>query len=139
MTTEKVAHILARLDRKTADRLLAHLERHESGLGKAVRDEMLLFEDLEKLDDRGLQTLLRETPAETLATALRGAEESFIHRCGRNLSRHGAATLQETLTLSAPIARQRVESARRMMLATARELEARGRLLIPSAKDPVIY
>ncbi|MBF0613822.1 MAG: hypothetical protein G8237_06910 [Magnetococcales bacterium] len=139
MTTQKVAQILSRLERRTADRLLAHLEQAESGLGEAVRSAMLLFEDLEKLDNRGLQTLLRETPFGLLTTALRDAPESLVQRVYNNLSQNRAEELRAALTLSGPVARHQVESARKEMIALARTLEARGRLLIPTPATPVIY
>lgn len=139
MTSQKVAQILSRLDRKTADRLLAHLEKHESALAREVREEMVLFEDLEKLDDRGMQTLLRELAPDLLATALRGAPKSMVKQCASNLSRTRAMALLETLALSEPIPEQQVEAARKEMIATARDLESRGQLIIPSPAKPVIY
>ncbi|MBF0272378.1 MAG: hypothetical protein HQL98_09980 [Magnetococcales bacterium] len=139
MSCEKVAQILARLDRTTADRLLSHLEKHESALARAVRDHLVVFEDLEKLDDRGLQTLLREIAPEELATALRGMRESLVKRFANQLSRHGAEVLREALTFSSPPSRHQVETARKGIITLARALEADGRLVLPSRADPLLY
>ncbi|MBF0627414.1 MAG: hypothetical protein HQL91_04255 [Magnetococcales bacterium] len=138
MTCEKVAQILARLDQTTSDRLLAHLEKKESALARAVRNEMVRFEDLGRLDDRGLQTLLRATPEEELSTALHGAPEPLINRFANNLSNHGAEALREALAFSGPVTRHQVDTARRNMIATARDLEARGRLMLPG-QAAVLY
>ncbi|MBF0340936.1 MAG: hypothetical protein HQL95_08245 [Magnetococcales bacterium] len=139
MSTAHVARILQRLDRKTTDRLLAHLEQASAELARAVRDDMVLFEDLTGMDDRGMQILLREVPAELLAVALRGADEKMVRCFSRNLSRQGAAELQESRLMGASLPVKQVESARRSILETARDLDARGLLILPSRAEPLLY
>ncbi|MEO5345363.1 MAG: hypothetical protein H7834_03165 [Magnetococcus sp. YQC-9] len=138
MSHEQVARILSRLDRRTTDRILAHLEEQESTLAHRIRDNMVLFEDLGKLDKRGLQTLLQEVTDETLAVALRGELPELVARFKGNLSHRRAEELHEALMLAPPQPRPRVEQARREILETARQLQARGLLILPSRSEPMI-
>ncbi|MBF0427880.1 MAG: hypothetical protein HQL94_03085 [Magnetococcales bacterium] len=131
MSTEMVAQILSRLERRTADRLLAHLNKHQSELARAVRDKMVLFEDLYRLDDRGLQALLRELPTEILIIALQGASMAMVTRCCQNLSQQAGEDLRSNLIMTVH-PNHKVESARKVMLDVARTLDHQGILILPS-------
>ncbi|MBF0164547.1 MAG: hypothetical protein HQM01_08645 [Magnetococcales bacterium] len=138
MSHAHVARILSCLDRRTADRLLGFLESRESELAQTIREGMVLFEDLATLDQRGLETLLHEVTDESLAMALRGADAALVERFRGSVSRSRAEVLRETLAFDPPVPRARVERARREILETARLLQTRGRLMLPSRGEPMI-
>ncbi len=72
-----VANILNQMDRKLESELLGKIEEEDAGLAERIRQLMFTFEDLMKIDDRGMQTLLKEITSEDVALALKGASDEY--------------------------------------------------------------
>jgi flagellar motor switch protein FliG len=63
--------------------ILDNVREYDPDLAQKILDEMFVFENLMDLDDRGIQTLLREVQSDSLVIALKGAPP----RCARRSSR----------------------------------------------------
>ena len=140
MSIKKVANILGFMDQRKAAKLLAFLEEKDEKLASQIRHEMVLFDDLMLLDDRGLQNLLQEVDKEVLVLALKGAEWPLVTRILENLSPRAAETLREDISLAGPKRVKDVESARQAVMQIALQLQARGALIFAGKDDEnVIY
>ena len=56
---------------------LSRLEEKDPLLAEEIRKLMFVFEDIAKIDDRGIQILLKEVPNDKLLLALKTAHEDI--------------------------------------------------------------
>ena len=89
---------------------------------------MFVFEDLAELDDRGMQTLLREVPSARLTVALKGAEPAMREKIFANMSKRAADMLRDDLEVSGPVRVSEVDAAQKEVLMIARRLSDAGQL-----------
>lgn len=120
------ATILNLLDSSTEARLTETIKGVDEDLGQRIQDLMFVFDNLADVDDRGIQTLLREISTDTLALALRGADPKVKDKLLRNMSKRAAEMLVEDMEAKGPVKISDVEVAQKDILATARRLAESG-------------
>lgn len=131
---------------KTAAELLNMLGGGDSGVLEAIRerdpalaqeieDRMFTFDDLIRVDDRGIQTLLREVPSDQLVVALKGADPALREKVFRNMSQRAAESLREDLEARGPMRVSEVEAQQREILQTARRLADEGQIVIGTGNE----
>ncbi len=123
---KSAAGIVSRLDPAVGNTLLEELREADEGLEKQIQDNLILFEHLAEVDDKGLQALLRETTSEVLLVALKGADPALRDRFFKNMSKRAAEMLREDMQLRGPVRLAEVEEAQKEMLAAARRLAEAG-------------
>jgi flagellar motor switch protein FliG len=89
-----------------------------------------VFEDIIKIDDKGIQTLLKEVPNEKLILALKTANEEIKNKIFKNISQRAATLLKEDLSNMGPSRLSDVEGAQVEIVNVARRLESEGKILI---------
>jgi hypothetical protein len=114
-------------DRPTETRVLAALDRADKDTAQRIRDRMLVFEDLLKLDSAGVQTLMRQVDRDTLGRALKGATEEARDFFLANMSSRAAKNLQEEMETLGPIPIKEADDAQGRMVQVAKALAARAR------------
>jgi flagellar motor switch protein FliG len=107
------------------------IAKTDKELAEAIRKRMVRFEDLQLLDRRGIQALLKETDGSELVLALRGAETAILERFLNNLSKRRAEDLVEEIAIAGAMPRRRIEEAREGMVQTAMRLHDEGVLFFP--------
>jgi len=125
-----VADILNQMDKSTEGRLLDTIDARDPEMADEIRELMFVFEDLLKVDDRGMQTLLKEIDNDTLVLALRTATEGIRDKIYKNISQRAAARIQEDLENMGPTKLSDVEKSQADLVRTALRLEEEGRLTI---------
>ena len=102
---------------------------------------MFVFEDLGKLDSGGVQTLLRAVDKSDLALALKGASDTLRQLFFSNMSERGGKLLKEEMAAMGPVRLKDVDAAQTRMVAQAKELSARGEIVLSDSKsdDELIY
>lgn len=120
------ATILNLLDSSTEAKLTETIKGVDEDLGQRIQDLMFVFDNLADVDDRGIQTLLREISTDTLALALRGADPKVRDKLLRNMSKRAAEMLVEDMEAKGPVKISDVEVAQKDILATARRLAESG-------------
>lgn len=120
------ATILNLLDSSTEAKLTETIKGVDEDLGQRIQDLMFVFDNLADVDDRGIQTLLREISTDTLALALRGADPKVKDKLLRNMSKRAAEMLVEDMDAKGPVKISDVEVAQKDILATARRLAESG-------------
>ena len=91
---------------------------------------MFVFEDITKIDDKGIQSLLKEVPNDKLLLALKTADEEIRLKIFKNISQRAANLLKEDLANMGPSRLSDVESAQVEIVNVARRLEGEGKILI---------
>jgi flagellar motor switch protein FliG len=127
---EPLAHILNSADRSTERNVLDKLAELDSDLAEEVRSLLFVFEDIVKIDDRGVQLVMKEVDQKDLALALRGVSDEVKEKVMKNMSQRGAEMLLEELELQPAQRRSVVEEAQGRIVAVIRRLEEVGALTI---------
>lgn len=122
-------------DRPTEARVLAALELADRDAAQRIRDRMLTFEDLLKLEPAGVQTLLRQVDRETLCRALKGATEAAREFFMSNMSSRAAKNLQDEIDVLGQIRVKDVDDAQSRIVQTAKGLAAKGEIRIPKSRS----
>lgn len=122
------ADILNLLDSSVENNLMEEIKQADADLGQAIQDKMFVFENLVDVDDRGIQTLLREISSDSLAVALKGADEGVKEKIFKNMSKRAAEMLRDDLEVRGPVRLSDVETAQKEILLTARRLADSGEL-----------
>ncbi|MCC4242817.1 flagellar motor switch protein FliG [Stappia indica] len=138
---EMMAEIFNNFDRQTEARFLAALEEENRDSAERIKTLMFTFDDLMKLDAGSCQTLLRNVEKDRLAIALKGASESVREFFFSNMSSRAAKMMQDDMEALGPIRLRDVDEAQSGMVATAKDLAAKGELMLSKSKgdDEIIY
>ncbi|MAB00655.1 MAG: flagellar motor switch protein FliG [Stappia sp.] len=138
---EMMADIFNNFDRQTEARFLAALEEENRDSAERIKTLMFTFDDLMKLDAASCQTLLRHVEKDRLAIALKGASESVREFFFGNMSSRAAKMLQDDMEALGPIRLRDVDEAQSGMVAAAKDLAAKGELMLSKSKgdDEIIY
>jgi len=111
---------------------LDYIREADNELAQKIMDNMFTFDDLNKLDDKGFQQLLKEVQSESLVIALKGAAPELREKVFRNMSTRAAETLREDLDSRGPVRVSEVESEQKEMLKIVRRLVDEGQIVMAS-------
>ncbi|MFC3149290.1 flagellar motor switch protein FliG [Piscinibacterium candidicorallinum] len=129
------AEILNFLGSSSETAVLDAVREADPDLAQKIMDQMFTFDDVNKLDDRGIQTLLREVSTESLVVALKGADEELKEKILRNMSTRAAESLREEMENKGPVRVSEVESEQKEILKTVRRLADEGQIQLSSGSD----
>lgn len=106
--------------------LMEQIRKEDEELGKDIQDLMFVFDNLAEVDDRSLQTLLRDVSTNDLVLALKGADPDLKERVFRNMSKRAAEILADDLEVLGPVRLVQVEEAQKKIVTQALELAEKG-------------
>lgn len=127
---QPVAEMLNVMDKNTEKAIMSRIEEKDPILAEEIRKLMFVFEDIIKIDDKGIQTLLKEVPNDKLLLALKTANEEIKNKIFKNLSQRAATLLRDDLSNMGPSRLSDVEGAQQEVVNVARRLESEGKILI---------
>ena len=109
---------------------LDFIREADNDLAQKIMDNMFTFDDLGKLDDSGVQALLKEVQSESLVVALKGATPEMREKILKNMSKRAAETLREDLESRGPVRLSEVEAEQKEMLKIVRRLSDEGQVVL---------
>lgn len=124
------ANILNYMDSATESSISEAIKQADSQLGDKIQDLMFVFDNLAGVDDRGIQTLLREVSSDTLIVALKGADAAIKEKILSNMSRRAAEILNDDLEAKGPVRLADVEAAQKEILTVARRMADAGTIVL---------
>ncbi len=124
------ADILNLVDGAVESKIMDQITGIDQELGQEIQDNMFVFENLIDIDDRGIQTLLREVASEQLLLALRGADEALKEKIFKNMSKRAAEMLRDDLEAAPPAKLSDVEGAQKEILTVTRRLSDAGEIML---------
>jgi len=133
-----IANILTRLDKATETGIMTRIAERNQPLADAIRALMFVFDDLIKLDDRGIQELMKEVSKEDLPVALRGASPDIKDKFFKNMSSRAAEMLKEDMEVRGPSKVSEVEKSQQNILKVCRKLEEEGRIVIAGGGEALV-
>jgi flagellar motor switch protein FliG len=124
------AEIINMMSSTNEEDVIKHVREHDNDLAQRIVDEMFVFEDLLKLEDRAIQLVLKEVESESLIIALKGAPEELRDKFLRNMSQRAAEILAEDIQLRGPVRVSQVEKEQKTVLDIVRRLADSGEIVI---------
>lgn len=115
--------------------VLESIRSHDPDLAQKIMDKMFVFDDVIRLDDRAIQTVLKEIASETLIVALKGAIPELREKFLNNMSSRAAEALREDLESRGPMRLSEVEAQQKEILKTVRRLSDEGQIVIGGGSD----
>jgi flagellar motor switch protein FliG len=125
-----IAEILNQCDRTTEQAVIGKIEEQDNVLADSIRKLMFVFDDLAKVDDRGIQMILKEASTEELTLALKTTSEALKEKIFRNMSQRAAEILKEDMQTRGPVKVSDVDKAQQSIVKIARKLETEGKLVL---------
>ena len=129
---QTAANILNFIEGSRESSIMEGVRQVDEDLGERIQELMFVFANLVDVDDRGIQTLLREVTTESLVLALKGAEDELRDKIFKNMSKRAAEMLREDLETKGPVRVSDVEAAQKEILAVARRLADSGEIMLGS-------
>ena len=127
---EAVAEILNLADRSTEKGIMEGLEAEDAELVEQIRRLMFVFEDILLVNDKGIQSVLKEVDNEELGLALKTASEELKQKIFKNMSERAAELIKEDMQFMGPVKVSDVESAQQKIVDIVRRLEDSGEIII---------
>jgi flagellar motor switch protein FliG len=131
------ASILNSMESTRETELIGSIRKLDSALGDRIEELMFTFEDLVGVDDRSMQTLLREVQSARLVIALKGSDAKLREKFFSNMSQRAADMLRDDLEVAGPVKLSDVDAAQKEILATARKLADAGQINIGGSEEMV--
>ncbi len=132
------ADIMTNLEGSVEKNLMKSLTDFDKNMAENIQDLMFVFSNLMDVDDRGIQSILRDTPNDLLLIALKGADEDLRQKIFNNMSVRAAELLRDDLEVLGPTRLSDVESAQREILNIARQKANDGEIILGSSGEKLI-
>lgn len=110
--------------------VMENLKQYDEKMAQEIMDEMFVFDDIIDIDNRGIQTILREVQSEVLIVALKGAKEELREKIFKNMSQRAADMMREDLEAKGPVRLSEVEANQKEILSTVRRLAEEGQIIL---------
>jgi flagellar motor switch protein FliG len=115
--------------------VLDYVREADTDLAQRIMDNMFTFDDVEKIDDKGIQALMKEVQSESLVVALKGATPVLRDKIFKNMSSRAAETLKEDLDSRGPVRLSEVEAEQKEILKIVRRLVDEGQIVLAGGGD----
>lgn len=136
---KSAADIMNYLDGATETQLMEAIQQVDKDMGLQIQDLMFVFENLNEIDDRSIQTLLRDVPNDVLLKACKACDDELKMKFLRNMSSRAAAAFREDLASMGPLKLSDAEGAQKEVLSIARRLADQGAIMLSSGgKDDYV-
>jgi len=132
------ADILNFIDTSIENKMMEQVRSENEELATRIEDLMFVFDNLRDLDDRGIQTMLREISTDLLTLALKGIDEEFQQKFLKNMSSRAAEMLVEDMEAKGPVKLSEVEAAQKEILSVARGLEESGEITLSGGAEEMV-
>jgi flagellar motor switch protein FliG len=129
------AEILNMLGSAVETSVLDFVREADNDLAQKIMDNMFTFDDFEKIDDKGIQALMKEVQSESLVIALKGATPALRDKIFKNMSTRAAETLKEDLESRGPVRLSEVEAEQKELLKIVRRLVDEGQIVLAGGSD----
>jgi flagellar motor switch protein FliG len=129
------AEIINLLGGSVETAVLDFIREADADLAQKIQDNMFTFDDVDKLDDKGIQALMKEVQSDSLVVALKGAKPELRDKILRNMSSRAAESLREDLEARGPVRLSEVEAQQKEILKIVRRLADEGQIMIGGGGD----
>ena len=129
---KSAADIMNYLDTNIEGQLMDAIREQDEEMSQQIQDLMFVFDNLADVDDRAVQTILREVQQDALLKAIKGADDELREKITKNMSKRAAEMLLDDLEAMGPVRISEVEAAQKEILTVARRLADAGEIMLGS-------
>jgi len=134
-----VAEVLNLVDAGVSEGILDQITEMDPNLSQTVKDLMFVFEDLLKVDQQAMKSLLGKIDRKALTMALKGSTTRIKEHFTASMSGRASEMLIEDMEALGPVRIRDVMEAQQQIVALARQMEANGEIsLRPSSGDKYV-
>lgn len=127
------AEILNFVDSSIGAEISEKIAEADESLAEEIQELMFTFDNLAEVDDRGMQTILRDVSTDSLVLALKAADEKVKEKVFTNMSSRAADMLKDDLEAKGPVKLSEVEVAQKEILLVVRRLADEGQISLGGA------
>lgn len=140
-THELMADIFNNLDRNTENRFITALEERNRESAERIKALMFTFDDLVRLDQAGIQLMLRTVDKDKLAMGLKGGAEEVKDLFFQNMSERAGKMMKEDMEAMGPVRLRDVDEAQAEIVVIAKGLADSGEINISTAgeEDELVF
>jgi flagellar motor switch protein FliG len=131
---EQMAEIFNSFDRQTEARFITTLEERDREAAERIKSLMFTFEDLARLEAAAIQTLVQKMDKKELALSLKGANDTVKEAFFANMSARAGKMLKDDMDSMGPVRLKDVDESQAKMVSTAKDLAAKGEIVIAKGK-----
>ena len=135
---EIAAEVMGSLDRETETSILMALDEVDLDLSNEIRNLRFTFEDILKIDDAGIQQIMKEINQEDLVIGLKTATDELKEKLFSNMSERAGLMLKEDLESLGPKKISEVQKAQQKVIAVCKKLEEDGKIVIGGGGDEMV-
>ena len=107
-----------------------NIDAQDPEVAESVRNLMFVFEDISKLTDRAIQTLMREVDQKDLVVALKSASDEMKEKVLGNMSERVRTFITEEMEFQGPMWLSEVEEVQLRIVQQVRQLEEQSQVTI---------
>jgi len=131
------ANVMNYLEPGIESEIMDVVKESDMEMAEGIQDLMFVFENLVDIDDRGIQTLLREVSSDILIMALKGGDDEIKEKIFKNMSKRASEMLQDDLEAKGPVKISDVENAQKEVLSIARRMADAGEINLKASDEYV--
>ena len=135
---EIAAEVMGSLDRDTEMSILTAMDEVDLDLANEIRNLRFTFEDILKIDDNGIQMLMKEINQEDLLIGLKTATDELKEKLFSNMSERAGLMMKEDLESLGPKKISEVQKAQQKVIAVCKKLEEEGKIVIGGGGDEMV-
>jgi len=129
------AEVMGSLDRATENSILTAMDEVDQELADEIRNLRFVFEDILKIDDNGIQIIMKEINQEDLLIGLKTASDELKEKLFNNMSERASLMLKEDLESLGPTKLKDVEKAQQKVIAVCKKLEEEQKISLGGDDD----
>jgi len=136
---KSISEILNNMDRQASSAILVRIEENDPEMAEEIRQNMFIFEDLIKVDDKGIQEILKEISTDILAKSMKTVSDAIKEKIFKNMSERAADMLKEDVEDMGPTRLVDIEKAQNEIVKVAMKLADEGKIFIAGGKDDDVF
>ena len=125
---KSAAAVLNAMSKDERKKLLDNMDERAPDLVRSIRMKMFTFDDLQTLDVKTIQKIMREVDASKLAVALSAATDTLKEAMLGSLSKRAAENVREEIDNMGKISLREVEVNQNSIIDVVRQLETEGEI-----------
>ena len=136
---KSISEILNNMDRQASSAILVRIEENDPEMAEEIRQNMFIFEDLIKVDDKGIQKILKETSSDILSRAMKTVSDAIKEKFFKNMPERAADMLKEDIEDMGPTRLADIEKAQNEIVKVAMKLADEGKIFIAGGKEEDVF
>ena len=132
------AQIIGTMDKDIEAGIMAELEESNPELAQQINDLRFVFEDINKIDDPGIQLILKEIDQAGLPLALKTASDELKEKLFFNMSERASDMLKDDLENLPPTKLADVEKEQKKIIEVCKKLEGEGKIQVGGAGEELV-